>query len=178
MSAGWLDQLAPAHAPAAPGWWPPAPGWWGLALLALVSAAVLISWLRSPRRLLRRAALRQLRRIRASDADGAAVARAIQNLLRRYALHVFGYEATASLTGEVWLEFVVSQGGTLLAGRTGRSLLGAAYGNQERDERREWLEAAEGFIKRAGRKRYFRKHPRHSAGAPGAAVGVPRTGKP
>ena len=178
MTGGWLNQLAPPHAPPAPGWWPPAPGWWGLALLALVASAALISWLRSPRRLLRRAALRQLRRIRASDADGAAVARAVQNLLRRYALHVYGYEATASLTGEAWLEFVVSQGGTRLAGGPGRSLLAAAYGNYEGDERREWLQAAEGFIKGAGRKRNFRKPPRAGARVPGAAGGASRGGRP
>jgi Domain of unknown function (DUF4381) len=152
MSSSWLDQLAPAHAPAAPGWWPPAPGWWGLAVFAVVLSAMLISWLRSPRRALRRSALRQLRRIQASEADGTAVARAVQNLLRRYALQVFGHEATASLTGEPWLEFVVSQGGTPLAGSPGRSLLTAAYGNHDQDDRREWLQAAERFIKRAGRK--------------------------
>lgn len=153
MNENWLQLLAPAHAPAAVGWWPPAPGWWVLAALAALSITALILWLRNPRRAVRRAALRQLRRIQASDADGTVVARAIQNLLRRYALQVFGYEAVASLTGDLWLEFVVTQGGSALAGSAGSSLLRAAYGYHDQDDRRAWLEAAERFIARAGRRR-------------------------
>jgi hypothetical protein len=96
--------------------------------------------------------LRQLERIRASDADGAAVARAIQNLLRRYALQLFGYDAVAGLSGDSWLSFVASQGGTSLSGTFGKSLLNAAYGHQDSDDRQQWFLAAERFIARAGRK--------------------------
>lgn len=150
--------MAPAHAPAAIGWWPLAPGWWASMGLAVLLSAALILWLRNPKRLLQRSALRQLRKIRASDADGTVVARAVQNLLRRYALHLFGYEAVASLTGEVWLEFIISHGGTALAGGPGKTLLQAAYGHHEQDDRKQWLEAAERFIARAGRKRQAVSH--------------------
>jgi hypothetical protein len=149
MSPAWLQQLAPGHAPAAPGWWPPAPGWWVLAVLCLLAVVALVRWLRHPGRALRRAALRQLQLIKASDADGAAVARATENLLRRYAVAVFGNDRVARLTGESWLQFVVSAGGDALAGAPGRSLLKAAFGHHSQDDREHWIAGAEGFIKRA-----------------------------
>ena len=154
MNQDWLKQLAPGHAPSPPGWWPPAPGWWVIALLCLLFAVALVWWVRNPRRVLRQTALRQLRVIRASDADGAAVARAIENLLRRYALTVFGHERVAKLTGESWLQFVITHGGDTLAGAPGRSLLRTAFGNHVDDDRTHWLAAAESFIRRApGRRR-------------------------
>lgn len=151
MNSDWLQQLAPGHAPSSPGWWPPAPGWWGVALLCILLTAGLVWWARDPRRALRRTALRQLHLIRASDADGAAVARAIQNLLRRYALTVFGPEQVAKLTGESWLRFVIAHGGATLTGASGRSLLTAAFGNNVADERDQWSAGAAGFIRRARR---------------------------
>jgi hypothetical protein len=160
MNPDWLTQLAPAHAPAAPGWWPPAPGWWVLGLLLVALTVLLVRILRDPRRALRKAALRQLQVIRASDADGAAVARATQNLLRRYALAVFGYGRVAKLTGEDWLQFVVDAGGTALAGAPGRSMLTAAFGNVGTDDREQWAAGAEGFINQAARARARRDEPR------------------
>jgi Domain of unknown function (DUF4381) len=120
-----------------------------MGLLCIVSAATLVWRLRVPGRAARRAALRQLRLIRASDADGAAVARAIQNLLRRYALAVFGADRVARLSGEAWLDFVIDSGGEALAGAPGRTLLAAAFGNQACDDRAHWIAGAERFIKRA-----------------------------
>ena len=151
MNSDWLQQLAPEHAPRPPGWWPPAPGWWGVALLCILLTVALVWWARDPRRALRRTALRQLQMIRTSDGDGAAVARAIQNLLRRYALVVFGQEQVAKLTGESWLRFVIAHGGGPLAGASGRSLLTAAFGNHVDDDREQWLAGAKGFIQRAPR---------------------------
>jgi hypothetical protein len=114
----------------------------------------LLWWVRNPWRKLRQTALRQLRAIQASDADGAAVARAIENLLRRYALAVFGHDRVAKLTGESWLQFVIAHGGDTLAGAPGRSLLRTAFGNHVDDDRGLWLAAAESFIRRApGRRR-------------------------
>lgn len=153
MNQDWLTQLAPAHAPAAVGWWPPAPGWWVLAVLGIALMIVAVRMLRDPRRALRRAAMRQLQVIRASDADGAAVARATQNLIRRYALAVFGRERVARLTGEAWLNFVMNAGGDALAGAPGRSMLAAAFGNSTSDDRDAWIAGAEGFIKRAAKAR-------------------------
>jgi hypothetical protein len=149
MNPDWLQQLAPGHAPNPPGWWPPAPGWWAVALLCVLAAAGLAWWARDPRRALRRTALRQLHLIQASDADGAAVARAIQNLLRRYALTVFGNDQVAKLTGEPWLRFVIAHGGAPLTGTSGRSMLTAAFGNNVVDDREQWAAGAKGFIRRA-----------------------------
>jgi hypothetical protein len=149
MNPDWLKQLAPGHAPSPPGWWPPAPGWWGVAVLCIVVVAALVWWARDPRRALRRTALRQLRLIQTSDADGAAVARGIQNLLRRYALTVFGQEQVAKLTGEPWLRFVIAHGGGPFTGASGRSLLAAAFGNYVGDDRDQWAAGAESFIKSA-----------------------------
>ncbi len=149
MNPDWLQQLAPEHAPNPPGWWPPAPGWWGVALLCLLLTIIFVWWARNPWRALRKTALRQLQSIGASDADGAAVARAIQNLLRRYALMMFGHGRVAKLTGESWLQFVISHGGDKLAGPAGRSLLTAAYGNHVNDDREQWLAGARDFVKRA-----------------------------
>ncbi len=153
MNSDWLKQLAPEHAPTPPGWWPPAPGWWAVALICILLAGGMVWWMRDPRRALRRTALRQLRLIGTSDADGAAVARAIQNLMRRYALAVFGHDRVAKLTGESWLSFVIAHGGVPLAGAAGRSMLTTAFGNHVDDERQQWLAGAEGFIRRAARQK-------------------------
>jgi hypothetical protein len=170
MNQDWLAQLAPAHAPAAVGWWPPAPGWWVLGVLCVLLTAALIWTLLDPRRALRRAAIRQLQVIRASDADGPAVARATQNLIRRYAVEVFGRDRVARLTGEEWLSFVMDCGGDELAGAPGRSMLAAAFGNQASDDREQWFAAAEGFIKRAGRGRRGRGVGRAPSGSEDAAA--------
>jgi hypothetical protein len=122
-------------------------------MLCILLGVLLVWKLRDPRRALRRAAMRQLRVIRTSDADGAAVARATQNLIRRYALAMFGRERVARLTGEAWLNFVMSAGGDALAGAPGRSMLAAAFGNTGADDREHWIAGAEGFIRRAGGRR-------------------------
>ncbi len=158
MNQDWLSQLAPAHAPPAAGWWPPAPGWWGAAALVLAAAAAFgWWWRRDPHRLRRRLALRELRRIEAADAEAPALAQAVENLLRRYAIAVFGADRVARLGGEAWLLFVGSEGGELLAGDAGRSLLAAAFGGRARDERERWLTGAAAFVRAAARPRPERK---------------------
>lgn len=149
MTATWTAQLAPAHAPAPPGWWPPAPGWWLLAALLLVSLAVAVRWWRDPYRRSRRAALRELRAIRAQDGDISASARAIESLLRRFAIAVFGGARVARLTGDAWLRFVAAEGGAPLGGEAGRSLLAAAFGNVASNDRECWIAAADAFVRRA-----------------------------
>lgn len=149
MTPAWTAQLAPAHAPPPPGWWPPAPGWWIVAALLLVSAAVAVRWWRDPYRRSRRAALRELRFIRADQSDVIASARAIESLLRRFAIAVFGGARVARLTGDAWLAFVVAQGGTPLAGEAGRSLLTTAFGGRGGDERECWISGADAFVRRA-----------------------------
>jgi hypothetical protein len=149
MTPSWLSQLAPAHAPPPPGWWPPAPGWWLLAALPLAAIALAILWWRDPYRRSRRAALRELRAIRAADADIAASARAIESLLRRFAIAVFGRPRVARLTGDAWLQFVASQGGAPLAGEAGRSLLASAFGGGASNDRDCWIAGADAFVRHA-----------------------------
>ncbi len=150
MTPAWLSQLAPAHPPPPPGWWPPAPGWWILAVLLLATIAVGLWWWRDPHRRSRRAALRELRAIRAEGADAAASARAIESLLRRFAIAMFGGARVARLTGDAWLDFVASEGGAQLAGDAGRSLLAAAFGGVANEAHREcWIAGADAFVRRA-----------------------------
>lgn len=151
MTPAWLSQLAPAHAPPPPGWWPPAPGWWLLAVLLLGGASAALWWSRDPYRRSRRAALRELRAIRADDSDLVASARAIESLLRRFALAVFGSARVARLTGDAWLAFVAAQGGTALAGEAGRSLLATAFGGCASNDRESWIAGADAFVRAARR---------------------------
>ena len=151
MTPAWLSQLAPAHAPPPPGWWPPAPGWWLiLALLLAAAGAALWEW-RDPYRRSRRAALRELRAIRASQSDAGAGARAIESLLRRFALAVFGSARVARLTGDAWLAFVAAQDGSPLTGEAGRSMLATAFGGRATDDRESWIAGADAFVRSAQR---------------------------
>ena len=152
MTPDWTSRLAPSHAPPPAGWWPPAVGWWLLAALVLAAVVASVWWWRDPYRRSRRAALRELRAIRAADPDPVSSARAIESLLRRFALAVFGSAPVARLTGEAWLTFVAARGGTPLAGESGRSLLATAFGGGPSDERECWLAAADAFVRQARRK--------------------------
>jgi hypothetical protein len=156
MSASWLDQLAPEHAPPPPSWWPPAPGWWGVAALCLLVPVLVMAWRyfyrRARRPSARSAALLELGHIRAQPQSD--VAARIQRLLRRYALTVFGPDRVAPLSGEAWLDFLTRHGGDQFAGEHGRALLRAAYGDAASAGQQEsWLAAAEGFIRRASPRR-------------------------
>jgi Domain of unknown function (DUF4381) len=162
MNANWLAQLAPEHQPAPPSWWPPAPGWWlagAACLMALAAIAAWHFWKNSPRRRIRRAAFAELQRIRARRA-AKDTAGAIQHLLRRYALTIFGPERVANLTGESWIDFVVQHGGEALAGDQGREFLSAAFGTRPGAPQESWLAAAEDFIRKAPRRGRIGK--RHS----------------
>jgi hypothetical protein len=162
VNPSWLAELAPEHAPPPPGWWPPAPGWWVLAGLILALVVVAILWWRKPRRRLQRATLRELARIRATARGPAETARAIQNLLRRYALACFGAEPVARLNGTAWLSFLAERGGAAFRGPVGQSLLAASYGAEPAaglasaqgtaGDADGWFSAAEEFIRRAARK--------------------------
>jgi hypothetical protein len=151
MTPNWLSQLAPAHAPPPPGWWPPAPGWWLLAVLLWAAIAAAVWWWRDPYRRGRRAALRELRAIRTAQSDPVSSARAIESLLRRFAVAVFGSAQAARLTGDAWLAFVAAHGGTPLAGEAGRALLSTAFGGSASDGRECWIAGADAFVRRARR---------------------------
>jgi hypothetical protein len=142
----WLAELAPAHAVAPPGFWPLAPGWWLLMSLPLIAAALFYAWQRY-RRSLRRVALRELSRIELGASDDAALARDLENLLRRFAVARYGREKVARLNGDEWISFVAARGGSALAGDSGRELLRAAYGARAIADRAQWLRGARGFIR-------------------------------
>jgi len=146
LKADWLSQLAPAHAPPPPGWWPVAPGWWGLALLLGLIAAALVYWYRRPAGRLRRAALRELKRLESGPNDDARLAGELEQLMRRYAVAAYGREAAARLSGPDWLAFVAERGGKELAGEAGQMLLRAAYGSPAGADRTRWLKGARGFL--------------------------------
>lgn len=149
LNNDWLSQLAPAHAPPPPGWWPPAPGWWAVVVLFLLATAVVVMLLRrKPPARPHRHALRELQRLEAARIDDAQLAHELEQLMRRYAVAVYGREAVARLNGEDWLAFVVEHGGPELAGETGRGLLRAAYGGAFEADRSRWLAGARGFLRR------------------------------
>lgn len=152
MNADWVSQLAPERAPPPPPWWPPAMGWWLVAalLLILLGASIVRSKFSrgAQRRRVQRAALAELERIR--SLSEASQPRAIQRLLRRYALTVYGAGTVASLSGEAWLRFVATHGVEAFAGIDGRNFLAAAYGKGAAQP--QWFGAAEAFIRRARRK--------------------------
>jgi len=154
MNADWITQLAPARPPPSPAWWPPAMGWWLVAGLILILLGAGMAWWKSSAfdrgRRVRRAALAELAHIRSLDAEGQP--RAIQHLMRRYALSVYGARAVADLSGESWLRFIEAHGGAAFAGSSGRDFLAAAYGNGTRAAPPEWLLAAEAFIRRRPRR--------------------------
>ena len=145
-SPAWLDQLAPAHAVAAPGLWPLAPGWWLLIGVALLCAAAFYAW-RRHRRSLRHLALNELTRIENGAADDAALARDLENLMRRFAVARYGRDQVARLSGDAWIAFVTAHGGSALAGDSGQQLLRAAYGAGANADRAQWLRGARGFLR-------------------------------
>jgi hypothetical protein len=120
-------------------------------ILLLLGAGV--AWSKFPAfargRRVRRAALAELARIRSLDA--ASQPRAIQHLMRRYALSVYGAQAVANLSGRAWLHFIEAHGGAAFAGSSGQDFLAAAYGNDAPAAPPEWLLAAEAFIRRSPR---------------------------
>ncbi len=147
MTADWLAQLAPPHAPPPPGWWPPAPGWWMLALLLLAAVAALAwRWTRPAQRH-RRAARRALTEIERANLDDLQLARGLQDLLRRHAIARYGRATVARLAGSDWIDFMVARGATPFAGTAGASLLRAAYaGDSAAALRAQWLAGARAFI--------------------------------
>lgn len=157
MNNDWLSRLAPEYAPPPPGWWPLAPGWWALAALIVVAAVLTLLWMQRAAARRRRFARSELRRLHERTADPAEAARGIEDLLRRYALAVFGRDATARLAGEAWLQFLMDSGGEAFAGPSGRTLLAAAFGDTHQPisdaDRRNWFEAADEFLRRAHAKR-------------------------
>lgn len=148
MNAGLLDQLAPAHAPKAPGLWPFAPGWWAVIFLLFAILVAITIWQRRLVVRQRRSALRELQQLDKTVIDDSCFASDLENLLRRFAVARFGHEAVARLSGDPWIEFMATRGGSALAGDAGKNFLRAAYGGGSRPDRANWLIGARGFFRR------------------------------
>lgn len=144
----WLAQLAPPHAPPPVGWWPLAPGWWGLLLIVLAVLVGFWFWYRSPTLRLRRSGLRELAKVESTTVGDAALAQALEHLVRRYAVARYGRDAVAGLSGARWLDFAVAHGAAQWQGATGESLLQAAYGGTpQASDRARWVAGARAFLK-------------------------------
>ena len=144
----WLAQLAPPHAPPPVGWWPLAPGWWGLLLLLVAALVGLWLWYRRPAQRLRRSGLRELATIESTTVGDAALAQALEHLVRRYAVARYGRDAVAGLSGSRWLAFAIAHGAAPWTGATGESLLQAAYGGTpQQPDRARWIAGARAFLK-------------------------------
>ncbi len=146
MKPDWLNQLAPAHAPPAPGWWPLAPGWW--AVLFLIIVVVAFMWVRynGVAMRLRRAAFRELSQLELAQLSDNELARSLESLMRRYAVSRFGRERVAHLVGAEWIAFVVSHQGHAFADEAGVEFLSAAWGKTVTGQRARWIKGARDFI--------------------------------
>lgn len=144
----WLAQLAPPHAPPPVGWWPLAPGWWGLLLIVLAALVGFWFWYRRPSQRLRRSGMRELATIESTAVSDAALAHALEQLVRRYAVVRYGREAVAGLSGSHWLDFAIARGATQWNGVAGESLLQAAYGGTpQQADRHAWIAGAREFLR-------------------------------
>ena len=155
LPPGALEGLRDIHLPPPISWWPPAPGWWLAALALTLLLAGLWWWWRSTR--LRRAALRELRRLHdARKGEPAAFAAELSILLRRCALTRFPRGEVAGRVGEEWLRFLDrSGGGDTFTHGPGRGLLTAPYRPGEEVDVEGLKGAAEQWLRRAmgGRRR-------------------------
>ncbi len=135
-----MDSLRDIHGIDPAPWWPPAPGWWML-FFALLLLALFIWWLVRRRQLYplgrwQQDARRQLLRLRrrVTKEPAKSIAGELSELLRRIAITRCGREQTASLTGEMWLDWLQTNDSTGFPWREkGRLLLELPYAPPERD---------------------------------------------
>ena len=111
-----LQELRDVHLPDPISWWPPAFGWW-MIFVAVVVLVGLALWARAyyQRTRPRRVALIQLKHVKQHyeiHADDQWAITEVSHLLRRYALAVFSRSQVAGLSGQAWLRFLDSTGGT------------------------------------------------------------------
>lgn len=134
-----MDPLRDIHGIDSAPWWPPAPGWW-LVLIGISLAVLLVGWLIRRRRLYplgrwqqdaRRHLLDLRKRMKREPVK--QVAGELSELLRRIAIARCGREQTASLTGEMWLDWLQSNDSTGFPWREkGRLLLELPYAPPDR----------------------------------------------
>ncbi|MDO3382204.1 DUF4381 domain-containing protein [Gilvimarinus algae] len=143
-----LANLRDIHTPEAIGWWPMAPLWWLLiALLMLSLAALLYLWLRRRQRNRYRALAKSELGTLASIEDNKALARAINDLLKRTAIHAYGADC-ATLYGERWLRFLDASldGGQAFSQGPGSALGMNSYRPRPDIERQALLELTQRWL--------------------------------
>lgn len=99
--------LADIHTPQAISAWPPAYGWWILLVIVIaVLIALVHQWRkRQAERLAQKLALIELDNINLND---FAAGQQINAVLKRAAMHYFGRENIASLSGSKWQSFLIN----------------------------------------------------------------------
>ncbi len=145
-----MKGLADIHLPPPVPAFPWAPGWWALLGAALLLAAALLClWQRRRRRrAYRRAALAELQDI-AQLEDRQQLAQALNQLLRRVALHSYPRSDIAGLSGRRWQAFLSDpQRGAAFSEDVAETLQAAAYNPQSPlPDRARLLAQAERWIR-------------------------------
>ncbi len=100
--------LRDIHLPDAIGWWPPALGWWAL-LMLIPLFCWLVYWLY--KRITRKTAVKTAKKLllklkQDSDLEDIDKLIALSQLIRRVAISQSPRAESASLTGEVWLNYL------------------------------------------------------------------------
>jgi hypothetical protein len=154
-----LAALRPLHEPLPVSWWPPAPGWWMLALLVPVLIGLCIYFFRRGRT--RRAALAVLEGVVRENNSEEELVRAVNSVLKRYALACYLQDEVASLTGEAWLRFLDAEGGRRCRNGfqegAGRVLLDGGYRPGLIVDREKLCRLARLWLKSAGPRRKTRR---------------------
>ena len=148
----WLSQLAPLHAPPAPGWWPLAPGWWVLAGAAVVAAVAVVGINYVRRRTVRYRALNELNELRRDEKLGVVpAAEHIAVLLKRIVLQRQATKSFGAEHGTRWVERL-TEGSRGMPAEVARFLALAPYADAERIEqspdRAALFTAADRWIRR------------------------------
>ncbi len=111
-----LQELRDVHMPDPISWWPPAFGWW-MIIVVLVIVVSLLLWAKAywERTRPRRVALAQLELVKqqyVTYSDDQHAITQLSSLLRQYAIAVFPRSHVAGLSGQAWLKFLDTTGGT------------------------------------------------------------------
>jgi len=112
-----LDQLKDIHLPDAISAWPPAYGWWLATIIVIALTVMAIRWFLSRRKKGRykveaNAQLALILDQYNENQDSLAALESINGLLKQTCMTRFGRNEVASLTGDAWLNFLDSAGGT------------------------------------------------------------------